>query len=104
MDTRWRLTDTHGQSELFAKAFQHSLPLSSDDPQWNSLLNFLDHIYGYDNLRQYQQLIHQSRLPTTLQSLYDGSMTVDQFAQLPQAQREIVTQAMFTVIQKEDIF
>jgi hypothetical protein len=104
MDTRWRLTDTHGQSELFTKAFQRSLPLGSHDPQWNHLLSFLDRIYGYDNLSQYQELIHQSRLPTTLQSLHDGSMTIDQFAQLPQAQREIVTQAMFTAVQKEDIF
>ena len=81
-----------------------SLPLGSHDPQWNNLLSFLDRIYGYDNLRQYQQLIHQSRLPTTLQSLHDGSMTIDQFAQLPQTQREIITQTMFTVVQKEDIF
>ena len=58
----------------------------------------------YNKCFTYGQLIHQSRLPTTLQSLHDGGMTIDQFAQLPQTQREIITQTMFTVVQKEDIF
>lgn len=103
MDNRWRALDDQGQSELFSKAFERGMPLTVDDSGWADLMKFLDRIYGYDNFAGYQQLIHQEWLPKVLQSLHDGTMTMDQFAALPQAQREIVTQSLFTAIQQEDI-
>ena len=67
MDTRWRATDQFGASELFTQSFANNLPLGPSDPHWSQILNFLDRIYGYDNFTSYQSLIHDQRLPDTLQ-------------------------------------
>ncbi len=103
MDQRWRPLNNHGQSELFSLSFQRGLPLQTQDAHWSQMIHFLDRIYDYNNFTEYQQLIHQDRLPKTLQGLHDGTLSLTDFAKLPQTQREIITQAMFTTIESKDI-
>jgi hypothetical protein len=67
MDTRWRSLDQFGDSELFNQAFANNLPLGPQDPRWSEMIHFLNRIYDYDNFTHYQSLVHQQRLPTTLQ-------------------------------------
>lgn len=103
MDTWRRAVNDQGQSELFSKAFANGMSLSPDDAAWSDVMKFLDRIYKYDNFVEHQSLIHQDWLSETLTSLHNGSMSLDQFAELSQAQREIVAQAAFTALDQNDI-
>lgn len=67
------------------------------------MVRFLHRIYGYDNLQEYETLIDKPWLSTTLRGLKDGSISIEQFAQLDIKQREIITQAMFYTLPKEEL-
>ena len=67
------------------------------------MVRFLHRVYGYDNLQEYETLIDQSWLTDTLSGLKDGSISIEQFAQLDVKQREIITQAMFYTLPKEEL-
>jgi hypothetical protein len=103
MDQRWRVVNDHGQSTLFTSALTHNLPTSSHDIGWNRLVQLLHRIYGYDSLVEYESLINKPWLSDTLQSLKDGTLPLEKFALLDIRQREIITQAMFSTIPKDDI-
>jgi hypothetical protein len=67
------------------------------------MLHFLHRVYGYDNLQDYENLINKSWLSETLRGLKDGSLSLEEFAQLDIKQREIITQAMFYTLPKEEL-
>jgi len=67
------------------------------------MLHFLHRVYGYDNLQDYETLINQPWLSETLGGLKDGSISLEQFAQLDIKQREIITQAMFYHLPQEEL-
>ena len=67
------------------------------------MLHFLHRVYGYDNLQDYEILINKPWLSQTLHGLKDGTLALEQFAQLDIKQREIITQAMFYSVPKADI-
>lgn len=67
------------------------------------MLHFLHRVYGYDNLQDYENLINKPWLSETLRGLKDGSLSLEEFGQLDIKQREIITQAMFYTLPKEDL-
>jgi len=103
MDQRWRVEHISWQSSLFDSALEHGLPTSSTDIGWTKMLHFLHRVYGYDNLQDYETLINQPWLSETLGGLKDGSISLEQFAQLDIKQREIITQAMFYHLPQEEL-
>lgn len=103
MDARWRIWQTQWKSELFDIALNNGLPTSSQEKWWISLTRFLHRIYWYDNLQEYETLIDKPWLSDTLRGLKDGNISIEQFAKLDIKQREIVTQAMFYTLPKEEL-
>ncbi len=103
MDARWRVGQAWWESTLFDAALRHGLPTSSQEAWWTSLMHFLHRVYGYDNLQEYETLIDKSWLSNTLSGLKDGSISIEQFAQIDVKQREIITQAMFYTLPKEEL-
>lgn len=67
------------------------------------MIHFLHRVYGYDNLQDYEILINKPWLSETLRGLKDGTISLEQFAQLDIKQREIITQAMFYTVPKTDL-
>ncbi len=103
MDQRWRVEHISWESSLFSAALDHGLPTSSADIWWTKMLHFLHRVYGYDNLQDYENFINKPWLSETLRGLKDGSLSLEEFAQLDIKQREIITQAMFYTLPKEDL-
>lgn len=95
MDAWWRISDDQMTSKLFHLALDEDFPTQLTDKYWHDMHSFLHRIYDYENLTHYSTLLDQPWLSQTLTALSDGSMTIGDFAQLSQEQREIVTQAMF---------
>lgn len=95
MDQWWRIQSSDGGSLLFEQALKHDLPVSVDQAGRSGMKSLLYRIYDYDNLIEYSSLLDQDWLPQTLQGLKDGSINMEQFAQLDIKQREIITQALF---------
>lgn len=95
MDQWWRIESSSAGSILFEQVLYDNFPVDSSHGGRSWLKSLLHRIYDYDNLQDYAQLIDQSWLPETLQWLQDGSLTIEQFAQLDIKQREIITQALF---------